>query len=866
MFARGFGWLRRFARWFGVQQSEALRDPDAARELFQRRYHALRLLLAANTKALETMASMERAAAQPTPFGMPFVRSHCTAVVVSTFKMVHNLDTLAPEKYTRLFDRLQDIQERIDHELAGQRLPSDTPLILPMTAIDSRSFDITGAKMANLGEVANIVGLRIPRGFVITAAAYERLFSANDLQPEIDRLLLAHDTERLDELFALSSELQNTILAARVPEEIAEAIENAASTLAEPGTGITFALRSSALGEDTAKTSFAGQYQSLLNVRRSHLLPSYLEVVASKYTPQAMHYRLQRGLRDQDIAMSVGCLEMVDARCGGVAYTGNPGHREDRNVYISSTWGLPKAIVDGRSASDMVVVDRSEPPAILDRSTGNKTHQFILHRREGVDREELPPERRLSPSLTDEEAIAVAELALRLDRHFGVAVDVEWAINRDDEIVILQCRSLAQSGFADRRPPPPADAPLPLPLVDGGISASPGAAAGPVHCVRREADALVCPDGAVLVVDQPLPRWAALLARVSAVVAEQGGIAGHLATVARELGVPALLGTGPVDTLTEGLIVTVDASRHRVYPGRIEPLLEVSSREEAVVETPVRKTLRNALQHIAPLNLLDPDSVDFKPSNCQTLHDITRLCHEQAVREIFAFGTTARFPEYASKQLYYNVPMQWWVLDLGGGVREPVRGKYVRLADIACAPMLALWDGMVAVPWDGPPATTGRGFASILFEATTNPALATPFRRPYAVRNYFIISEHFVNLQSRFGFHLTNVEGLAGFRPEENYLSFSFKGGAADIDRKTARARLIGHLLADVGFETRITEDVVTARRTNLDAAEVERGLRIIGYLLIHTRQLDMIMDNRSAVEHYRTKMSSDIASLEGKT
>jgi pyruvate,water dikinase len=858
MIARGLSWLRRHAsRCFG--QAAESPDPEAARELFQARYHALRLLLAANTKALEMMATMERAAAAGTPFGMPFVRSHCTAVGVSVYQMVRHLDTLAPDKYTALFERHQEIQRLIDDELGAHPPPTDAPLVVPLAEVRRPLTDVAGPKMAILGEIANVVGLSVPKGFVVTTAAYDRLIAANDLKPEIERLLQAHHGERIDELFALSSDLQNLILSAEVPAEIAAAIDKASARVATPGTSRTFALRSSALGEDSADASFAGQYQSLLNVRRSHLVPSYLEVVASKYTPQAMHYRLQRGIRDEDVAMSVGCLEMVDARAGGVAYTGNPGDREDRNIYISSTWGLPKAIVDGRFGNDLLVIARAEPHAILERKIGNKATQFVLHHQEGVQRAEVSPDLRHSPSLADAEALRVAELALRLEGHFGTAVDVEWAVTGESEVTILQCRPLMQSSAAVRRPLPP-DAPSPL--VAGGVTASPGAAVGLTHWVRRDSDALVCPEGAVLVVEQPLPRRAALLGRVAAVVAEEGGFAGHLATVARELRVPALFGTGAIAALSDGIEVTVDASGRAVYPGRIELLLDVEDGEETIIDTPVRATLRGALQHIAPLNLLDPDGLDFKPANCRTLHDITRFCHEQAVREIFAFGTDTEFPEYASKQLHHNVAMQWWILDLGGGFGQPVIGKYVKLEDIACRPMLALWDGMVAVPWDGPPAATSRGLASVLFEATANPALSSPFKKPYAYRNYFIISEHFMNLQSRFGFHFTNVEALAGPRPEENYLSFSFKGGAANFKRKAARAQFIGDLLADLSFDIDVTEDVVMARRTHLDPEAVETALRVVGYLLMHTRQLDMVMDKQSTIEHYRAKMQSDIDGL----
>jgi len=290
-------------------------DPEEARNLFQRRYHALRLLLAANTRALNAMAIMEQAAIDGSAFGMTFVRSHATAVGVNVFKMVRNLDILAPEKYALLFDRLQEIQGRIDNDLATVPPQENLPPVLPMHEVRHAHIDVAGSKMATLGEVANAIGLAVPDGFVITTSAYQRLISANDLQPEISRLLQAYQSEELDELFVLASKLQQLILAAEVPPEIADAIEAAADAVNTEPDG-TFAMRSSALGEDAAGVSFAGQYESLLNIRRSHLVASYLEVVATKYTPQAMQYRKQRGIRDDQGAMSVGCLEMVDARSG----------------------------------------------------------------------------------------------------------------------------------------------------------------------------------------------------------------------------------------------------------------------------------------------------------------------------------------------------------------------------------------------------------------------------------------------------------------------------------------------------------------------------------------------------------------------
>ena len=179
--------------------------------------------------------------------------------------------------------------------------------------------------------------------------------------------------------------------------------------------------------------------------------------------------------------------------------------------------------------------------------------------------------------------------------------------------------------------------------------------------------------------------------------------------------------------------------------------------------------------------------------------------------------------------------------------------------------MHALWNGMVAVPWDGPPAVSGSGLASVLFEATRNPALSTPFKKPYAQRNYFMISENFMNLQSRFGFHFSTVETLASERDSENYLVFSLKGGAADMDRRSARAQFIADILSDKGFHLTVIEDTVTARASALPRENVLDLVKIVGYLLMHTRQLDMVMGDQRSIDHYRSKLENDILSLNRK-
>jgi len=848
-------WLRRLA---GPRREEI--SPEEAQRLstlFRERYHSFRVLLAANGHALENMALLEQAYAGTKPYGMDFVVSNATAVSVRVFRMIQHLDTLSPGTYSTLFERFEAIRTDLDLVIRPDQKPIDGTLVLPLESVRRGDSEVVGAKMANLGEITGVLGLEVPLGFVITAAAYNRLLDHNDLRSEINRRILSTEIQRPDSLFALSSQLQQLIASAEIPTEVADSVDTALAEVYSPIGGPSgFAVRSSAFGEDTAETSFAGLYESELNVHPDNVLTTYVEIAASKYTPQAMVYRYQHGLRNEDTEMAVGCMAMVPAAVGGVAYTSNPQDQDDRKIFISAAIGLPKTVVDGRFENDLFIVDRDRL-RVIDRQVVDKTFAFDLRPGEGITRRRLSENDAARPALTDEQVVEIARVALRLEAHFGDPQDVEWALTEAGRLIILQARPMHHATLR-----PPSSSIEGTPLISGGVCVSPGVAGGPVRWVRSDREALMMPTGAVLVVEHPDPRWAALLDRAAAVVSEHGGIAGHLATVAREFGVPALFGAGSLAALQRDAEITVDADGLAVHPGRHPAAESSSERPSLMVGSPIHGILGEALTHISPLTLTDPSSPDFKPSNVRSLHDITRYCHEKSVTEMFSFGRDHEFPRFAAKQLHHNVPMQWWVLNLDNGFTEEVIGKYVHLDQISCLPMQALWDGMVAIPWDGPPAMSGSGFASVLFEATRNPALSTPFKKPYAQRNYFMVSANFMNLQSRFGFHFSTVETLASERDSENYLIFSLKGGAADMERRAGRAQFIADILDTHGFHLKVIEDTVTARTWAMPRAEIVDRLKIVGYLLMHTRQLDMVMGNPASVDRYRAKLEADIATL----
>ena len=646
-----------------------------------------------------------------------------------------------------------------------------------------------------------------------------------------------------------------------MPPELGEAISRAYADLqSTAGNAVRVALRSSAIGEDAANTSFAGQYHSELNVIADHLHAVYKEVVASKYALTALTYRLHKGIRDEDVAMCVGCMAMVDSVSGGVMYSRDPTDIRHDAIFLNAVHGLAKSVVDGTVTPDLWVISRQEPLTIIRREVHDQGQKAVCLPAEGVRLEADP--QGSEPALTDDQALALARIALTLEAHFQGPQDIEWCLDADGRILILQSRPLQQMA-APRDAAPALAGNYPV-LLRGGELASSGVASGPVYLVQNNLDLLQFPEGAVLVTASPHPGWAPLLSRAAALVTDRGGITGHLANVAREFGLPALFNTATATThLPPGQVVTVDADGLAVYQGRVEELLALAGdRQGFMAGTPVGETLKEVMSYITPLYLTNPDASDFRPQGCRTLHDITRFAHEIAVKEMFAFDKTPALSRYFIKRLVTPVALEWWVLNLEDGFTEEVPGRQVELSNIASVPMLALWEGIAAVPWEGPPPVDTRGFMSIVMGAATDPNLANAGGTIFGNQNYFMIARDFCNLTSRLGFHFSTVEALVGDQPFENYIRFAFKGGAADYPRRIRRTKFVGEILERYHFKVDVKEDSLFARLEAEGRDYMLSRLRVLGYLTIHTRQLDMIMLNDADVQYYAEKFTRDLEKL----
>jgi len=278
--------------------------------------------------------------------------------------------------------------------------------------------------------------------------------------------------------------------------------------------------------------------------------------------------------------------------------------------------------------------------------------------------------------------------------------------------------------------------------------------------------------------------------------------------------------------------------------------------------SPIHQLLREALVHITPLHLTAPDSPHFKPASCRTLHDITRFCHEKALAEMLKLGRRYGSRDQSAKQLYVvGAPSQWWVVNLEDGFREDadLSGPFIRIEDIVSEPMLAIWQGMTAVPWQGPPAVSLRGFGSIIAQSAMNPQLDPAVRSSMSGRNYFLVSRNYCNLSVRLGYHFALAEASFSELLTESYVNFSFQGGAADERRRRRRVGLLGDTLREIGFRVDIKGDSLTARIEKRPVPYLKERLMVLGYLLIHTRQMDMVMHDEARVDRYLDKIRADI-------
>ena len=595
-----FKFLRRF-----------LKDPEASEQVrLQEKFTYFRRLLDNNNQALETMADMEEKLSGDYVFDSSYISSQVHSLGEQVSGMVAALNLLTNNRYqTDLVPICQRLQEEMLAELEAVPTIPDTPFILPLSALHRELAPAVGGKMANLGEIGNRVGLPVPQGFAITAAAYKRFLESSSLAADLEARLSQANIEDLDSLRVISQELQAMVRQAPLPRDLEDAIAQAGQYLPTDW----LAVRSSAVGEDT-EFSFAGQFATLLNVDAASLPGHYKEIVASKFTSRAIFYWKYQQFSVNALPMAVGVLAMVPARASGVMFSLDPHAPQDDTVVISAVWGLGQYAVDGTVSPDLFTVSRQDPHPIIQRRVAEKPVALACGPAGGVEEITLTPEQAQAPCLTDDQVRTLAEIALELEDHFGQPQDIEWTVGEAGNLIILQSRPLRISApaFAEEERPPVPE-PMVAPILTYGIRAVGGVAAGRVHHFLHDADVSRIPAGAVVVSRQPSARLVLVMDRIAAIITEVGSPTGHMSILAREFRIPTLVEVGgATKVLTPGQLVTVDADAALVYPGVMHELLARNVKPDEVWRSdPVFLKLRRILKSVSRLNLLDPGSPEF---------------------------------------------------------------------------------------------------------------------------------------------------------------------------------------------------------------------------------------------------------------
>ncbi len=835
-------------------KAEASQNDKAIQEVFRQKYKHFQELLESNSELLKIVSDMEVKLRGEQVFGMSYIRAQATRAVFHALRMAGSFESLSGKLNPNLREKIEEIQANVKNELESRKEGGGTALVLPYAEISRDMVDSVGGKSANLGEIVNRVGLPVPRGFAITTAAFQDFFNHAGLWAEIKRIKLGIVPEVPGSLDQASEEIQRAILTAPITPALEQAILAAHDRLAEacgkPADELAVALRSSAIGEDS-ELSFAGQYLSVLNVPRKRIITTYRYVLASLYTARAISYRLLKGIVDEDMGMSVACLEMIRSVASGVMYTRHPFHPHDDRVLINAVWGLGPYAVDGVITPD----SQSLPRGSLvpeDVRVAEKPVMLVCGQGGELVEKPVPEELRGKPCLTPEQTRILAEYALKLEAHYGTAQDIEWALTPGGRLLVLQSRPL---GLVSGETPIPAGMPVitgRTVLLSGGETAQPGIGAGPAYVVSGDDELDDFPVGGVLVAPHSSPNFMVLMQKAQAILTDFGSITGHMASLTREFGVPTILGLkSATQAIKTGDQITVDAFTGRVYAGRVDELLAFEVPRAAHMEgTPVHEVLVRVARHIVPLNLTNPKAADFRVAGCRTLHDIMRLLHERCYSEMFKLSDVASGQSGVALRLKAKTGLDLYVIDLGGGV-DPQAGRRTELdpTDVTSKPFKSLLDGLTLdqEQLSTPRPVQVKGLLSVMGQQMVSNPSAGGER--FVDRSYAIISDKYINFSSRVGYHYGVLDCYCGRTVSKNYITFSFKGGAADDLKRARRARAIGLILEANGFRVDVQGDRVVGRLQKHDTEVILEKLWIMGKLLQFTRQTDMLMVDDKSVE-----------------
>jgi pyruvate,water dikinase len=489
---------------------------------------------------------------------------------------------------------------------------SETALVVPFELLRMTDVESVGGKNASLGEMISQLpsGVRVPTGFATTAHAFRQFLAFGGLAERINARLDVLDTEDVRALAAAGAEIRAMVQAQPFPQDLAQAIREEFVRLQGSNPEASFAVRSSATAEDLPDASFAGQQETFLNVVGiEDVLRKMKEVFASLYNDRAISYRVHKGFAHADVALSAGVQRMVrsDLGAAGVMFTIDTESGFEDVVFITSSYGLGETVVQGAVNPDEFYVHKPMLAAghrcVIRRNLGSKLIEMVFASPEEkaasgqlVKTTDVPTELRNRYSLTDDEVEQLARYAVVIEQHYGRAMDIEWGKDGTDGLLyILQARPETVKSQAKGTPELRYKLKGKSTILAEGRAIGQKIGTGPVRLVHNISEMDQVQPGDVLVTDMTDPNWEPVMKRASAIVTNRGGRTCHAAIIARELGIPAVVGCGnATEQLTPGTLVTVSCAEGdtgHIYDGLLET--EISEIQRGVLPEIKTKIMMN---------------------------------------------------------------------------------------------------------------------------------------------------------------------------------------------------------------------------------------------------------------------------------
>jgi pyruvate,water dikinase len=549
-----------------------------------------------------------------------------------------------------------------------------TVLVRWFEELSAADLPEVGGKNASLGEMISSLsssGIAVPGGFATTVAAYRRFLSTSGLDDRIARRLAGLDVEDVVALSRAGAEIREWIEHQPLSEDLEEAIRDGYSRLAtveDPQPAV--AVRSSATAEDLPDASFAGQQETYLNIVGAEaVLEATRRVFASLYNDRAIAYRVHRGFDHADVALSAGIQRMARSDLGssGVAFSIDTESGFDDAVFVTSSYGLGELLVQGAVNPDEFYVAKSRlragRPSILQRRLGTKRQRMVYGEDgEPVVVEDVPAELQALFSLDDDQVTQLAEMVLTIEEHYGRPMDVEWALDGlTGELLILQARPETVQSQTDGKVIERYELDERGPVVVEGRAVGQRIASGPVRVIRSAAEMDRVSPGDILVADMTDPDWEPVMKRAGAIVTNRGGRTCHAAIIARELGIPAVVGSGDAtEVLADDKTVTVSCAEGDagfVYEGA----LGFSVRQielDAMPEPPVKVMMNVANPERAfafaaiPNHGVGLARVEFIINNVVGVHPRALLEHDELPPTLRA-AVDERISGYADARTFF---------------------------------------------------------------------------------------------------------------------------------------------------------------------------------------------------------------------